>query len=98
MTRHLEKTGLLKEYAEVDAVKPSQLKFQMKYMDVSVNATWVVIAGGGIGTALAGMRTVALASASESMNARTRNVQYEGENEADAEVTYRDLRNSSASY
>jgi hypothetical protein len=63
----------------------------MEYMIVSVNEIWVVIAGGGIGIAVAGVRMDALVSASANANANAQN-----EKTNDGEITYPDLHNSSA--
>ena len=73
----------------------SQVRFLLNYMIVSVNEIWVAIVGGGTGTGVADVRTDALASASDGGSA-SGNVQTERANEADAEVTYPDLYNSSA--
>jgi hypothetical protein len=76
-------------------VESSQVRFLLKYMIVSVNEIWVVIVGGGTGTGVADVRTDVLGSASDGGSA-SGNVQTERTNEADAEVTYPDLHNSSA--
>lgn len=89
-----EKTGLVKGNARVDAVEWSLQKYLTRYMVVSVNETWVVIVGCGIGIGTADVRIDALVSASDGGNASANgNVQTAKTKEAGAEVTCPDSHN-----
>jgi len=87
----------VKGNARADAVELPWEKYLMGYMVVSVNETWVVIVGCGIGTGVADVRIDALVSASDGGNASASgNVQIAKMKDAGAEVTRPDSHNSSA--